>query len=69
MISISGREWQEKKLDNNLIEKIQQDYDFSKILSQLIISRNFDKNEIHSIKNELELSNIFLFTIVVLTAL
>ena len=42
MISISGREWQEKKLDNNLIEKIQQDYDFSKILSQLIISRNFD---------------------------
>ena len=59
MISISGRKWQEKKVDNNLVKKLQQDFDFSKILSQLIISRNFDKNEIHTIENELELSNIF----------
>ncbi len=59
MISISGRKWQEKKVDNNLVKKLQQDFDFSKILSQLIISRNFDKDEIHTIENELELSNIF----------
>ena len=59
MISVSGRKWQEKKVDNNLVEKIQQDYNFSKNLSQLIISRNFDKDEIHSIENEPELSNIF----------
>ena len=59
MISISGRKWQEKKVDNNLVEKIQQDYNFSKILSQLIISRNFDENEIHSIENVFDLSNIF----------
>ncbi len=59
MISISGRQWQEKKVNKRLVEKIQQNYNFSKIISQLIVSRNFDKNEIHLIKNDLELTNIF----------
>ena len=59
MISVSGREWQERKFNKNLAEKIQQDYNFSKILSQLIVSRNFTKNEIHLIDNNLNLSNVF----------
>jgi single-stranded-DNA-specific exonuclease len=59
MISVSGREWQESKFNKNLAEKTQQDYNFSKILSQLIVSRNFTKNEIHLIENNLHLSNVF----------
>ena len=59
MISVSGKKWKERKLNKNLCEKIQQDYNFSRILSQLIVSRNFDKEEIYLINNYLELSNIF----------
>ena len=59
MISISGNEWKEKKVNPNLIEKIQQEHNFSKILSQLIVSRNFDENEIFLMENDLKLSNIF----------
>ena len=59
MISISGRKWQERKVNKKFVEKVQQDYDFSKILSQLIISRNFTENEIHLIENNLSLSNVF----------
>ena len=53
MISISGKKWEENKVNKNLVEKIHQEYNFSKILSQLIISRNFDLNEIHQINNPL----------------
>ncbi len=59
MISVSNKEWQEKKFDKNLVEKIKQKNNFSRILSQLIISRDFDQNEIYLIKNTLNLSNIF----------
>jgi len=59
MISVSGNEWKEKKVNPNLIEKIQQEHNFSKILSQLIVSRNFDENEIFLMENDLKLSNIF----------
>ena len=33
MISVSGKKWNEKKINTNLVEKIQQKYNFSKILS------------------------------------
>ena len=59
MISVSGRKWQEEKVNIRLVEKIQQNHNFSKLLSQLIVSRNYDENEIYLIKNELKLSNIF----------
>ena len=59
MISVSGKKWVENKVNNKLVEKIQQDHNFSKILSKLIISRNFDENEIHLINNDLSLSNVF----------
>ena len=60
MISISGKKWEEKKINKNSIEKLKQDHNFSEILSKLIISRNFDDDEIYSIKNDLKLNNIFL---------
>ena len=59
MISVSGKKWIEQKVDINLVEKIKQDYNFSQILSKLIISRNYDYDEINTIKNNLKLSNVF----------
>jgi len=59
MISVSGRKWQEKLINKKLIDKIQQNENFSETLSKLIISRNFDEKEIHLIKNDLTLNNVF----------
>ena len=60
MISVSGKEWEEKKTSKNLIEKLKQDYKFSDILSKLVITRNFDQTELSSINNHLDLNNVFL---------
>ena len=59
MISVSGKNWAQKKYNKNLIQKIKQDNNFSEILSKLIISRKFDENEIYSIENNLDIPNIF----------
>ena len=60
MISITGKKWEEKKTNKNSIEKLKQDYNFSDILSKLIISRQFDQMELNSIENHLDLNNVFL---------
>ena len=60
MISVSGKKWEEKKTNKNLIEKLKQDYNFSDILSRLVISRKFDQIELSSIDNHLDLNNVFL---------
>ena len=60
MISVSGRNWIQKKTNINLIEKLKQDYNFSEIVSRLVISRNFDQIELSSIDNKLYLNNIFI---------
>ena len=59
MISVSGKQWEERKISKNLVEKLKQDYKFSEIISKLIISRNFDNAEISSIENNSLLINIF----------
>ena len=59
MISVSGKIWEQQKINKNLIEKVKQDYGFSDILSQLIISRNYDISEIHGIITYQKLTNIF----------
>jgi len=60
MISLSGKKWEQKKINQNLIDKLKQDYDFNDILSRLIISRKFDDDEITSIDTDLDLNNVFL---------
>ena len=60
MISVSGKKWEEKKSNKNLIEKLRQDYNFSDILSKLVISKKFDQTEVSSIDNNLDLNNVFL---------
>ena len=60
MISVSGKKWVEKKTNKNLIEKLKQDYNFSDILSKLVLSRKFDQTELSTIDNDLDLNNVFL---------
>ena len=63
MISVSNKEWRERKFNTNLVDKLSQDNNFSQILSKLIISRNFNDEEIHSIKHfkNINFSNVFKF--------
>ena len=60
MISISKKYWSEKKVDQRLIDKISQDNNFSSFLSKLIVSRNFNNEEIYSINNNIEIINNFI---------
>jgi single-stranded-DNA-specific exonuclease len=59
MISVSGKKWEEKITNKNLIEKLKQNYSFSNILSKLVVSRKFDETELSSIDNFLGLNNVF----------
>ena len=60
MISVSGKKWEQRKINQNLVDKLKQDFDFSDILSRLIISRKFEDDEIATINADLDLNNIFL---------
>ena len=60
MISVSDKNWTERKVNKNSIEKIKQDYGFNEILSKLIVSRNFNISEIYSIDNDLFFTNEFI---------
>ena len=60
MISVSGKKWEQKKINQNLVDKLKQDFNFSDILSRLIISRKFDNDEIATINTDLDLNNVFL---------
>ncbi|WP_435114679.1 single-stranded-DNA-specific exonuclease RecJ [Candidatus Pelagibacter bacterium nBUS_36] len=60
MISVSDKKWIEREVNKNLVEKIKQDFNFSEILSRLIISRNFDLGEINNINDDLKTSNDFI---------
>ena len=59
MISITGKIWKQQKVNKNLIEKVKQQHGHGNILSQLIISRNYDSSEIYGINNYQKLANIF----------
>ena len=60
MISVSGKKWEQKKTNKNLIEKLKQDYNFNEIVSRLIVSRKFDPTELSTIDSDLKLNNVFL---------
>ena len=59
MISVTGRNWLQKKTNRNLIDKLKQDYDFSDIVSKLVTLRKFDDVELSSIDNNLLLKYFF----------
>ena len=60
MISVSGKNWEQKKINQNLVDKLKQDFDFNDIVSRLIISREFNNDEIETINADLDLNNVFL---------
>jgi len=60
MISVSGKKWEQKKINQNLVDKLKQDFNFSSIFSRLIISRKFGVEEIATINTDLDLNNVFL---------
>jgi single-stranded-DNA-specific exonuclease len=60
MISVSGKKWEQKKINQNLVDKLRQDFNFSDTLSRLIISRKFEDDEITTIDTDLDLNNVFL---------
>ena len=60
MISVSGRKWEQKKINQNLVDKLKQNFDFNDTLARIIISRKFDDNEIATINTDLVLNNVFL---------
>ena len=59
MISVTGKTWSQQKVNKNLVEKVKQDYGFGDILSQLIVSRNYDSSEIYSTNFKQKITNIF----------
>jgi len=60
MISVSSKEWVQKKINQNFVDKLKQDSNFNDILSRLIISRKFGVDEIATINTDLDLNNVFL---------
>ena len=59
MISVSGKKWEQNKVDRNLVEKLKQDFNFSDVVSTLAISREFDYTELNLINNNSNLNNVF----------
>ena len=51
---------EEKITNKNSIKKLKQDYNFSEILSKLVLSRKFDPTELNSMDNDLKLNIVFL---------
>ena len=60
MISVSGNIWEEIKNNNQLSQKVKQDYKFDDILSNLIVNKKFNKEEIYSINNKVNIINPFI---------
>jgi len=59
MISVSGRNWEEEYANKRFVEKIKIDHGFNNIQSKIILSRNYSKEEIYLIKNNIDLKNPF----------
>src|SRR5210317_1102542 len=59
MISVSGKNWEELYTNKRLVEKIKIDHGLNDIQSKIILSRNYASEEIHLIKNRIDLINPF----------
>lgn len=59
MISVSGKYWEEEEKNHRIIEKVKIDNNLNDLISTLIVKNNFDKEEIYSINNDIEITNPF----------
>jgi len=62
MISISGKHWEEVKIQKRLIDKAKIDFDLTDIQSKIALSRNYIDQDFFLINNEIKLHNPFLKT-------
>ena len=60
MLSVSGKYWEEINVSKRIVDKVKNDNNFSEIISKIIVSKKFDKEELNSINYDLEVSNPFL---------
>ena len=60
MKSVSGKYWEETKINQRIFDKIKSENDFPDIVNKLILLRNFNKEEIFAINNKINLINPFL---------
>ena len=60
MLSVSGKNWEESKINLRIFEKVKSENNFPDIINKLILLRNFDKDEIFTINNKINLINPFL---------
>jgi len=60
MESVSGKYWEESKINQRVFEKIKSENNFTDIINKLIVLRNFNKEEIFAIDNKIRLINPFL---------
>ena len=60
MISISGKKWTERNINNRIIEKTSIDNNFTYDLSKLVLSRNYTNTELNYLKQEYHFVNPFL---------
>ena len=59
MISVNGNFWEETYVNERLIQKLKQDFKFSKNIAKLLISRSYSKEEIYSLNNTINFKNPF----------
>ena len=60
MISFSGKNWEEEKLNQRLINKIKIENNLNEVIAKQILLKKFNNEEIYSIKNNLLLKNPFI---------
>ena len=62
MISVSGKNWEEVKIQKRLIDKVKIDFDLTDTQSKIALSRNYIDQDFFLINNEIILHNPFLKT-------
>ena len=55
MISISGKHWEEVKIQKRLIDKVKIDFDLTDTQSKIALSRNYTDQDFFLINNEIKL--------------
>jgi len=62
MISISGKHWEEVKIQKRLIDKVKIDFDLNDTQAKIALSRNYTNQDFFLINNEIKFNNPFLKT-------
>jgi len=62
MISISGKNWEEVRVQKRLIDKVKIDFDLTETQAKIALSKNYTHQDFFLINNELKLNNPFLNT-------